>query len=47
MALPLIIFLVLLWFGWEELGVKGVHSCPGFFAGLLLGCATLSASPSR
>ena len=45
MALPLIIFVVVMWLGREELGLKGLLTCLSICAGLVLGCAYLNVSP--
>jgi len=44
MALPLIFFVVLLWLGREELGLKGSGLCLLICAALLLGCVFLNIS---
>jgi hypothetical protein len=45
MALPLLFFVVLLWLGRDELGVKGIFTCLLICIGLVSGCALLSISP--
>lgn len=45
MAIPLIVFVVLMWLGREELGFKGILICLLICVGLLFGCALLNISP--
>ena len=44
MIFPLIVFVVLLCLGWDELGLKGVLICLLVCAGMALGCAGLNVS---
>ena len=40
-TIPLISCVVLMWLGWDELGVKGILPCLLICTGLLFGCAFL------
>ncbi len=43
-TLPLLGCVVLLWLGWDELGIKGILTCLLICAALLLGCILLGVS---